>query len=117
MKYLLALFMSMVAYGQTGTVKVLPASSSATIVATATTIECNITSNSGRTTLTAACTKSGTSIGTTTLSVDSASEIVTWSVSFGTTDIVTGTFTQAATVGTVTYSVAVNGGTPTTGTF
>jgi hypothetical protein len=98
-------------------VTVIPASASSTVIATATTLVCNMQANAGKTAVNVACTKSGTVVGTTSLSLNAVSAVVAWSMSFGTTDVIAGTFTQAATLGAISYSVSVNGGAATTGSF
>lgn len=112
-----ALFLVAAAAAQTNTIVVFPASASSTVLATATTYSCSMQSNAAKTIVTISCSKSGTAMGATTLNVSQPSEVVTWQVNGGANDVINGTYTQAATVGTITYSVNVNGGTPVTGNF
>jgi hypothetical protein len=113
------LFLLLIAVGMYGQgIVVVPASASSTVIATSTTLVCTMQATSSKTAVTIACNKSGTVVGTTTLNLNAISLISVWSLAVNpTTDIISGTFTQGATLGTITYSVTVNGGAATTGTF
>ena len=119
-KYLIPFFLCVFSLSaqSAGSVLVVPASASSTVIATATTVTCQLTANPAKTIVTVNCSKSGTAIGATALNVVLSGEVVTWSLFLSSTDQIAGTFTQAVTVGTLAYSIAVNGGTtPTTGNF
>jgi hypothetical protein len=113
------LILSLLALGlQAQSVVVIPASASSTVIATATTLVCTFQATAGKLSVTAVCTKSGVAIGTTTINLNSISIASLWTLYVNpTTDIISGTFIQGTTLGTITYNVTVNGGTATTGTF
>ena len=122
MKKLILLFLACatLAFGQSnpGTVIIVQPSPTVTLLAaTPGGLSCNITAASTKTSVKVSCVLNGTPVPVTTLDVSQPNEVINYNIQMGTNTIIAATFTQAATVGTLSYSVSANGGTAVSGNF